>query len=196
MNIFRCLWNGLRTPSGKWSVGSLLVVGGVTVLLLFGGAVKLIGVTDTMEFCISCHEMKDTMYPEYQESLHYVNKSGVRAGCPDCHVPKAFGPKLVAKVIAVKDVWHTLIGTVDTPEKFAAKRWEMANRVWRFMERTDSATCRSCHSFTAMELESQARLARRKHKGAVEENQTCVECHRGVAHEVPDPPEESVADNS
>ena len=156
-----------------------------------GAASVVLDSTNTLEFCISCHEMRDTVYEEYKESIHYTNPSGVRAECPDCHVPKDFGRKMLAKVMAAKDIWHTLIGTVDTPEKFEKKRWLMANRVWSIMEATDSSTCRSCHTFDSMDLQEQPKLARRKHKRAMDNKKTCIKCHKGVAHEEPDEPDES-----
>jgi cytochrome c-type protein NapC len=190
MNLIKRIICTLREPSAKISLGALLFGGFILGLLFIGSANGLMNATNSLEFCVSCHTMSGVVYEEYQESLHYKNKSGVRAECPDCHVPKPFGRKLIAKIYAVKDVWHEMIGTVDTPEKFAAKRYEMAERVWGFMRRTDSATCRSCHSWTGMELEAQGRQARRKHARAEEEGETCIECHMGIAHEIPDEPEE------
>ena len=31
--------------------------------------------------------MKDNVFVEYRDTIHYANRSGVRASCPDCHVP-------------------------------------------------------------------------------------------------------------
>jgi cytochrome c-type protein NapC len=149
--------------------------------------------TNEMEFCVSCHTMQ-TNYLEYQETLHFRNKSGVQATCSDCHVPKEFGPKLVTKVIAAKDVWHEIIGTIDTPEKFEARRWVMANRVWDKMRRTNSRECRTCHEFSNMDLSEQARSARSRHASAEEKGLTCIDCHQGVVHKLPDEPAEAPAE--
>ncbi|WP_267963111.1 NapC/NirT family cytochrome c [Marichromatium gracile] len=151
--------------------------------------------TNTMEFCTSCHTMH-TNFEEYKETLHYRNPSGVQATCADCHVPKALWPKLVTKVIAVKDVYHELVGTIDTPEKFEARRWEMASRVWAKMERSDSRECRTCHDFSSMDLSEQGRSARSRHAAAEDKGQTCIDCHKGIVHEEPyEPlPETAAAD--
>ncbi len=146
--------------------------------------------TNEMEFCTSCHSMKRNL-KEYKESMHYKNASGVRATCSDCHVPKDLGPKLVAKFMAYKDVVHEILGTIDTDEKFDAHRWEMASRVWAKMKATDSRECRSCHSWETMELSEQDRSARNRHGRAVDEGQTCIDCHKGIAHEEPDEPEDT-----
>ena len=166
------------------------------LLAVFGAGVVFAGLfnvglayTNTTEFCTSCHTMQ-IPFGELKESDHYSNTSGVHAGCADCHVPKAFFPKMVAKVIAAKDVWHQIIGTIDTPEKYEAYRWDMASRVWAKMQATDSRECRSCHSFEHMDLSSQSRSARNRHGRAPDEGKTCIDCHKGVAHEEPDEPEE------
>lgn len=146
--------------------------------------------TDTTEFCISCHTMQIN-YKEMQERPHWMSASGVHAGCADCHVPKAFFPKMKAKIIAAKDVWYEIIGTIDTPEKYEARRWDMASRVWAKMKATDSRECRNCHSFEHMDLSEQDRFARKKHEKAPDRGETCIDCHQGIAHEEPEEPEES-----
>lgn len=167
------------------SIGAVMLAGVAIYGLVF---YPLLEVTNSTEFCASCHSMQATVYQEYKQSAHYSNPSGVRAGCPDCHVPKRLGPKLVAKVRAAKDVWHEMLGTIDTPEKFEAHRWRMASAVWAMLERTDSVTCRSCHSWQSMDLEEQDRLGRRRHRTAMEQGKTCIECHRGLVHKLPKPP--------
>lgn len=81
-------------------------------------------------------------YEEYRKTIHYSNRTGVRATCPDCHVPKEFVPKMLRKFEARNDVWAHLTGKVDTPEKFEANRKAMAEREWARMKALDSATCR------------------------------------------------------
>ena len=40
--------------------------------------------------------MKENVFKEYQNTIHYTNRTGVRATFPDCHVPKEWGPKTVS----------------------------------------------------------------------------------------------------
>lgn len=170
--------------------GLVLAVG----LLFLWGFNFTLEATNTMAFCTSCHTMQ-TNFEEYKTSLHYQNASGVQATCADCHVPKPLGPKLLAKVIAAKDVYHEIVGTIDTPEKFEARRWHMANVVWERMKANDSRECRSCHAFENMDLSEQGRSARSRHAAAEDKGQTCIECHRGIVHHEPDEPDEpAVAD--
>ena len=140
--------------------------------------------TNTTEFCTSCHSMQ-WVKAEWMESAHYSNASGVRAECHDCHVPHPILPKLQAKLLAAKDVWHEILGTIDTEEKFKIHRWKMANRIWARMHASDSRECRGCHTAAAMDLAEQTRTARKKHERAEEEGETCIECHQGVAHKEP-----------
>ena len=168
----------------------------IVLALVFVSGIVFAGLFDTglaytneMEFCISCHTMQ-TNYREYQDTLHYKSASGVQATCSDCHVPKPFVPKMVTKIVAAKDVFHEIIGTIDTPEKFEAHRWDMASRVWAKMERSDSRECRSCHDLANMDLSEQGRSARSRHARAEDKGQTCIDCHKGVAHEEPDEPED------
>jgi nitrate/TMAO reductase-like tetraheme cytochrome c subunit len=183
----------LRRPSSRWSVGALLGLGLVAGFALVAAGAAALDYTNTFAFCISCHSMRTTVYEEYKDTTHYNNPSGVRTSCSDCHVPKAFGPLMVAKVLAVADVYHEIVGSIDTPEKFESRRWLMANKVWERLESTDSGTCRSCHDYDTMDLGEQDKLSRRKHKRAAREGTTCIECHRGLAHRMPRKPEEVAA---
>ncbi|GAB6051486.1 pentaheme c-type cytochrome TorC [Magnetospira thiophila] len=142
--------------------------------------------TNKLEFCIGCHEMRDTVYEEYKHSVHYSNASGVRAICSDCHVPKEWFPKLIRKVKASNELFHKLLGTIDTKEKFEAKRLELAKNVWAEMEANDSHECRNCHSWHAMDFEKQRPKSAKQMKKGMENKETCISCHKGIAHKLPD----------
>lgn len=160
----------------------LLFAGGAAALVLAGGTVAGLMWTNTESFCIRCHEMRDNVYAEYKETPHDRNASGVRAICPDCHVPRDTGAMLIRKVRATGELWAKLTGKIDTPEKFEAHRYELAKRVWANMKRTDSRECRNCHSESAMSPELQSERAQTRHERAKRENLTCIDCHFGIAH--------------
>lgn len=170
-----------------WAMGLLIFVLGVVFTGLFSMGLAY---TNELEFCTSCHSMQ-TNLREYKETVHYRNASGVRAVCSDCHVPKAFFPKMLAKIMAAKDVWGEITGKIDTPEKYEAHRWEMANAVWDKMKASNSRECRSCHNFGAMAFDEQDRSARKRHARAEERGETCIDCHTGIAHEEPEEPEDA-----
>ena len=179
------LWSLLSTPSSRWGAGTLLVAGGLGGIMFWGGLNTAMEHTNTLEFCISCHEMESTVYQEYKQSVHFSNASGVRATCPDCHVPKDWTHKVIRKVQATGELYHHLMGSIDTPEKFEAKRPELAARVWASMKATDSRECRNCHSYESMDFHKQSARASEKMQEAMKAGDTCVDCHKGIAHKLP-----------
>ncbi|NOX08173.1 MAG: cytochrome C [Gammaproteobacteria bacterium] len=166
----------------------LLLSGGVFVAgILFWGAFNtVLEVTNNMDFCISCHEMEDNVYREYLGTVHYSNRTGVRATCPDCHVPKEWQHMVVRKIKASNELIHKVMGSIDTPEKFNAKRLELAKHVWGVMKDADSRECRNCHSFDAMNKAVQQSRTALVHNYAQQRGKTCIDCHKGIAHKLPD----------
>ena len=175
----------LRRPSVKYSLLTLLVAGFIGGIVFWGGFHTALEATNTETFCIGCHEMRDNVYPEYQKTIHYTNRTGVRATCPDCHVPREWGPKMVRKVQASRELWGKLAGTIDTREKFEAKRLKLAEREWARMKANDSLECRNCHGFASMDTEKQKLRGAKMHKIGRDENKTCIDCHKGIAHSKP-----------
>ena len=158
----------------------------VAGILFWGAFNTAMEWTNREEFCITCHEMYDNVYVEYRNTVHYQNRTGVRATCPDCHVPKDWTHKMIRKVQASREVWGKLTGTIDTREKFEAKRLKLARSEWARMKASDSRECRNCHSFESMNSEVQKQRARKQHEMAIEDNMTCIDCHKGIAHHKPE----------
>jgi cytochrome c-type protein NapC len=50
------------------------------------------------------------------------------------------------------------------------------------MKETDSRECRNCHTWEAMTDEKQKRRAWKQHLLAQDDNMTCIDCHKGIAH--------------
>ncbi len=166
--------------------GYFLFVAGV---VFWTGFNLMLDYSNTEEFCISCHVMKDNLYVEYQETIHYSNRTGVRAVCSDCHVPKEWFSKMYRKIEAtMHEIPHWAMGTIDTREKFVARRMYLAKRVWGEMKASDSRECRNCHELEHMDLDKQQLSASRKHtlKRQTERGETCIDCHQGVAHTLPE----------
>ncbi|MDX2220669.1 MAG: NapC/NirT family cytochrome c [Burkholderiales bacterium] len=163
----------------------LLAAGAVFGVLFWGGFNTVMEATNDMAFCIGCHEMRVNVYEEYKKSPHYQNASGVRATCADCHVPKQWVHKFVRKVRATNELAHHLRGTIDTPEKFNEKRAELAQHVWDEMKANNSRECRNCHSWDAMAFHKQSARASEKMQAGIKEGQTCIDCHKGIAHTLP-----------
>jgi nitrate/TMAO reductase-like tetraheme cytochrome c subunit len=162
-------------------------------IIFWGGFNTFMEYTNRMDFCVSCHEMREFVYEEYKKTVHYQNASGVQAACSDCHVPKPWEAKLWRKIQATfKEVPHKILGSIGTREKFEAKRLELAKHVWASMKATDSRECRNCHALVSMDLEKQDKSARKKHtlERQQEKGETCIDCHKGIAHSLPENYEE------
>jgi len=163
----------------------LVVVVFVAGIVFWGGFNTAMEWTNREEFCISCHEMQENVFKEYRNTIHYTNRSGVRATCPDCHVPKEWTHKIIRKIQASNEVLHKVLGTIDTPEKFNAKRLELAKHEWERMRKTDSRECRNCHNYKYFDYTIQGRRSGRMHQEGFEEGKTCIDCHKGIAHSLP-----------
>ena len=183
--FIRSTWSVLKKPSAKYSILTIFSVSFFSGIIFWGGFNTGMEMTNTLEFCITCHEMRDTVYQEYKETIHYSNRTGVRAVCSDCHVPKDWVHKIIRKSQASLEVWGKITGSIDTKEKFEAKRMELASHEWKRMAASNSRECRNCHSFEAMSGELQKQTPYKKHMKAKEDGKTCIDCHKGIAHQLP-----------
>jgi cytochrome c-type protein NapC len=176
---------GPRGEPVKYSLLAISSASFVAGIIFWGGLNTGMEMTNTLEFCITCHEMRDTVYKEYKETVHFSNRTGVRAICSDCHVPKDWVHKVIRKSQASMEVWGKITGSIDTPEKFEAKRMQLATHEWTRMKESNSRECRNCHNFDAMSAELQKQTPYKKHMKAKEEGKTCIDCHKGIAHQLP-----------
>lgn len=191
MNLLQTIkgwWKTLNSPTSRYSLAALLGGGFIAGIIFWGGFNTAMEATNQLEFCISCHEMKDTVYEEYKKSVHYSNRTGVRAICSDCHVPKDWVHKMKRKIQASGELWGKLTGTIDTKEKFEARRLELAKHEWARMKASDSRECRNCHSYDGMNPKVQDESASQKHLQAIKSDskKTCIDCHKGITHELPE----------
>lgn len=174
------------TPPRYLSLAFLTLGGFVAGVFFWGGFNTALEVTNTERFCVSCHEMKTNVFEELKGTIHYTNRSGVRATCPDCHVPHNWTDKIARKMQASKEVWGHIFGTIDTREKFLGLRKVMAEREWERMKANDSLECRNCHSAESMDLAKQNPRAATAHERSLFTGEkTCIDCHKGIAHKLP-----------
>jgi len=180
-------WRVLSRPSAYYSLG-FLTVGGFIAGIVFWGAFNTgLELTNREPFCIGCHEMRDNVYQELKPTIHYSNRSGVRATCPDCHVPHNWTDKIARKMQASKEVWGKIFGTIDTRDKFTSKRLELARHEWARLKANDSLECRNCHNFESMDFTRQSQRAANQHSTALaRKEKTCIDCHKGIAHRLPE----------
>jgi nitrate/TMAO reductase-like tetraheme cytochrome c subunit len=180
----------LFSPSARWSVFALVVVGLVIGAVGVIGTQVAVAVTGTDQFCgTTCHSHEQFVYPEHKLSSHYNNRVGVRAMCVDCHVPHNYPAKLIVKTEkGIADAYAEIRGTISTREKFDRERWRLANMVWDEMRADNSKNCRSCHDPEAMDKQKQSEDAVSSHKKFASGKATCIDCHTGVAHKEPEEP--------
>ena len=58
------------------------------------------------------------------------------------------------------------------------------------MKANNSLECRNCHSYKAMDFHKQKRRSAKEMKVAMKKGTTCIECHKGIAHKLPEDYEE------
>ena len=192
--VARRYWAIITRPSAHFSLGFLVVGAFVAGIVFWGGFNIAMELTNTETFCTGCHEMHDNVYQDLQRTIHFTNRSGVRAKCSDCHVPHNWTHKMARKMQASKEVWGKIFGTIDTREKFVEKRLELARHEWARMKANDSLECRNCHDHDYMDFTRQSPRAAHMHATYLVTGQrTCIDCHKGIAHRLPDMSEATAA---
>ncbi|HEV7368588.1 cytochrome c3 family protein [Arenibaculum sp.] len=180
-------WRLISSPASHLSLGFLTLGGFAAGVVFWGGFNTALEATNTERFCISCHEMEANLYEELKTTIHFTNRSGVRATCPDCHVPHEWTDKIARKMQASKEVWGHLFGSIDTRDKFLDMRRHLAEREWARLKANDSLECRNCHSDESMDITRQGARAARVHQEFLFTGErTCIDCHKGIAHQLPD----------
>jgi cytochrome c-type protein NapC len=183
----KLVWKVLLRPSVHYSLGFLTIGGFIAGIIFWGGFNTALELGNSEQFCISCHEMENNVYKELQTTIHFTNRSGVRATCADCHVPHNWTDKIARKMQASKEVWGKIFGTINTREKFEGKRRELAEHEWKRLKANDSLECRNCHNFDYMDFTRQSKRASDMHSTSLASgDKTCIDCHKGIAHQLPD----------
>ncbi len=187
VDLFKRYWRTLNRPSVHYSLGFLTIGGFLGGVLFWGGFNTAMELTNTEQFCTGCHEMRDNVYQELKGTIHFTNRSGVRAKCSNCHVPHDWTDKIARKMQASKEVWGKIFGTIDTREKFVATRLELAQHEWARLKANNSLECRNCHEFDYMDSARQSKRAVNAHSTSLASGEkTCIDCHKGIAHKLPD----------
>ena len=187
MNWLKQYWKVLNRPSVHFSLGFLTLGGFIAGIMFWGAFNTAMEFTNTQTFCTGCHEMRDNVYVELQDTIHFSNRSGVRAKCSDCHVPHDWTYKMARKMAASKEVWGKIFGTINTREKFEANRRRLAEHEWARLKANNSRECRNCHEFDFMDFTRQSPRAVDMHSSALASGEkTCIDCHKGIAHQLPD----------
>jgi cytochrome c-type protein NapC len=184
--LFRQYWRTVTRPSVHFSLGFLVVGSFIAGIVFWGAFNTALEFANTETFCLGCHEMRENVYVELKSTIHFTNRSGVRAKCSDCHVPHDWTDKIARKMQASKEVFGKILGTIDTREKFVDRRLELAQHEWARFKANDSLECRNCHDYEYMDLTRQSVRGQNQHaRFLVSREKTCIDCHKGIAHRLP-----------
>ena len=94
LTLLKRYWAVIRRPSVHFSLGFLTIGGFIGGILFWGAFNTAMELTNTEKFCTGCHEMRDNVFAELKSTIHYTNRSGVRAVCSNCHVPHDWTDKI------------------------------------------------------------------------------------------------------
>ena len=121
--------------------------------------------SEKLEDCASCHTVQAS---EFEASVHYINRSGVQAGCNNCHAFQEHKDGNKTSKTVKKD------------------RLDMAESEWKRMSKNDSKECKTCHSHMAMDLAKQEPRSVARHEESFDAGDTsCIDCHKGISHYLP-----------
>src|SRR5438270_1637928 len=84
LDFARELWLVLIRPSSVFGLGVLVLAGFAAGVIFWGGFNAALELTNTEKFCTDCHEMRENVFAELKSTIHFSNRSGGRATCPDC----------------------------------------------------------------------------------------------------------------
>jgi len=186
LELLKRYWGTINRPSVHFSLGFLTIGGFIAGVIFWGSFNTALEAANTEAFCTGCHEMRNNVYQELQSTIHFSNRSGVRAKCSDCHVPHDWTNKIARKMQASKEVWGKIFGTIDTREKFEENRLRLAQHEWERLKSNNSLECRNCHNYDSMDFTRQSPRAQAMHSKYLESKEkTCIDCHKGIAHKKP-----------
>jgi nitrate/TMAO reductase-like tetraheme cytochrome c subunit len=184
-----------RRKHGFWGVVQWILLWG-TIFGLSG--VALVAVTNqgviwssSDAFCGTfCHSMTWTA-AGYQQGPHFINASGVRASCGQCHIPYDSSHATATEYMKLllyktgrgaKDFWNEWRKTIATKQEWEKRRPQLRTEFEGYMQEHNYITCRGCHSLQAFGgPRSQMKML--IHKDLVKANDLdCLQCHRNIGH--------------
>lgn len=145
-------WRGVV----RWVSRGLLVVVGIGVVLVAGGAAL---VNKSPQTCNRCHESGI--------ATAYTASSHASVTCTRCH-------SALLEAAGLAGAAHIAEGGL---------RLEAASG--STVGRVPDAACNACHVSTDLLLVTESRGIRMSHRGLVEGGYQCIDCHEGVVHGTP-----------
>lgn len=185
----RALWQTLSAFVRNQYLYLVVAAGSVVIgIALSASYATVIDYTSSLHFCAyTCHEMESTVYAEYMHSKHFKNAHGVVVVCADCHVPHHdWSATLATKFMASFEIWNHVVDREYDLKNFNPRRLILAKRVWAHFAADNARECKACHKFANMVLTEQNPAARAMHTEAMKRDANCLECHKGITHNIPE----------
>ena len=168
-----------------------VVAGTIFAVAVIGGLLAYEPVTRNLvaaePVCTYCH-LQQEYVPTARLSFSSAHPAEPKEGeqvaqCVDCHLPEGFVMATFAYThyLSITD----LFGHTRDRESERAGDWipAAAARAYRVRDRLfeyDSETCRSCH--IESEIKPKRKRGQKAHKNALENKETCIECHDNMVH--------------
>ena len=137
--------------------------------------------------CTYCHadaEYAPSARLSFSKPHPLAPKEGEKpAECADCHLPEGFlgAAFMYTHAASATDLFGHFrdrdserMG--DWIPQSAARAYRMRDRLYEF----DSVTCRACH--VEAEMKPKRKRGQRAHAKAMENKETCIECHDNLVH--------------
>ena len=157
---------------------TLFLPGLILGVVLILGSNKILNITSTNDYCISCHihPMADA---SWKKSVHYDTRSGFRVSCVECHLPpKGHGYLWAKGKTGLRDLWSKW--TKDS----ASFNWEDRRRLEVARGYVYESSCIKCHEnlFPAKLTKAgeDAHLYYIQTEKSPELN--CINCHLNAGH--------------
>lgn len=168
-----------RKSSWRWIFPVAGIILGAAAVLGTNRAVK---VTSTSEYCQSCH-IHTGADEAWLQSTHYINESGVRVGCVECHLPphgtfKHFTTK-------VKTGVHDFFAYHFKDS--ASFDWERKQQLEHAVNIVFNESCEECHQnlFPKGLTEEGGKAHLYYDMNAEKLELQCINCHLDAGHYLP-----------
>jgi nitrate/TMAO reductase-like tetraheme cytochrome c subunit len=175
-----------------WGTLAVLVIGAVAGVVAVAATNSMVHWSSSNEFCsTACHSMQ-WVAAAYQRGSHAKTRTGVTAGCSDCHIPYESQQANAFQYVALlaykakagmRDAYHEARGTIGTEQKWQAERERLSAQVKDFMTSNSSLTCRGCHDPGRMANADKPAVAEMHAPLLQQSPLVCIECHTDVGHD-------------
>lgn len=169
-------------------LGTIFTLGGVALVAVTNKAVMW---SSSNAFCGTvCHSM-NWAAASYQQGPHFMNASGVRASCGECHIPYESSQATATEYVKMllfkanrggKDFWNESRKSIATKEEWEKRRPQLTDEFENYLQAHNYITCRGCHSLEAFGG-PRSHMKVVIHQMVVNGGDVdCLRCHRNIGH--------------